>query len=316
MTKNDEIQPSFKPFARELRDKLIGSDFDKFRKRITRFFESKKTQFDATASLESEQNQNLEHSIAECFQEDAQFIIDLFQRIENSITLNKDKLIVSFAALIHINPNDPLGMPILIMRPIDRPQKDERMYYVGSGADMFHSDIYDDWKLLTEEEPNDKRAAVFNFIDQGLGGYDELEHIYLNAQRDANNKIVLEIAAGWEYLQREVSEKIRPHELKSQLTKEESAELLRQLKKYNIDGVRIDEDGNFLSMEKIILDKMMEPIIQKNAERLRAVVTPRAVKEYQNLAYRFLTNLDPDKSSPLYARFLEFEEILQNLDNR
>lgn len=314
MTINDESQPSFTPLTRK-RDELIGSDFDKFRERIARIFKSKETQLDAASSLESEQNHNVEQSAAECFQKDTQFIIDLFQRIEKSTTLNRDKLIVSFAALLHINPNDPLGMPILIMRPIDRPQKHESMYFFSSGASMLHSDIYDDWRLLTEEKPNDKRTAVFNFIDRELGGYDELEHIYLNVQRDANNKIVLEIEAGWEYFQRKVSEKIRPHQLKPQLTREEGAELLRQLKKYNIDGVRTDEDGNFLSIEKIILDKMMKPIIQKNAEKLRAVITPRAVKEYKNLAHRFLTNPNPDKSSPLYARFLEFEEILQRLDN-
>ncbi len=264
---------------------------------------------------EPELEQGLEQLITQFFQKDVQYMIGLSEKGEELTRgWNKNELFLRFRALVLPNSNDPHGLPMIIMRPTDRPQRDESNYYNGSSSEMYHTDIWRDWKKLAETYPNSNRAAVFNALDQEAGGYRDAVHLYLKITTNSENRSVIELESGWIDFQDYLARKLSPDYYNPKLSPKESKSLIKKLKAYGIDAVVVNEKEEPISVEKIILEEMMGPVIENNAERLRAIVTNRAASEYRNLAYKFLTNPNPDKSSPLYYKFLEYEDLLQRLD--
>ncbi len=258
---------------------------------------------------------DIEHMVTQFFQKDIQYMIDIFER--NEMPPNRQNEYGSylrFRGLLRPNHEVPLGMPLIITRPVDRPRTDEDDYRNGSSSDIYHFDIWRDWKKLAGTYPNSRRAAVFKALDQESGAYKNSIHLYFKITRSSDNRPVIELEGGWYYFKSVVARRLRPDENNPQLTPNESRILVKQLKAYGIDSIVMNDSDERISVEKIILEDMMGPVIENNAERLRAIVTSRAASEYRNLAYKFLTNPNPDKSSPLYYKFLEYEELLLSLD--
>lgn len=245
--------------------------------------------------------------LATLFRKDIQHMINAY--LEKEDNQNKGLL---FRALMQINPDHPLGMPILVTRPIERPNKAEEDYYNGNDSSMYHRDIWLDWELLTETDSNNERTLIVKTINEKLGGYDQLSHAYLRVKRDKKGKPIIAFESGWRYFQIDVAERLRPGQPNPQLTTEETMELIKQLARYGIDTVSSGDE--VISVEEVVLTEMMRPLILENAEKLRAVITDSAVLQYISLAYKFLTKPDANKSSPLYYRFLEFEEIIKKID--
>lgn len=263
--------------------------------------------FNDSEETRAPQETEMNSLLATLFRKDIQHMIDAYLETKDNINMG-----LLFRALMQVNPDHPLGMPILVTRPIERPNKAERDYDNGSDSSIYHWDIWLDWELLTKTDPNNERTLIVKTINEKLGGYNELSHVYLRVKRDKKGKPIITFESGWGYFQFEVAKRLRPEQPNPELTTEETMELIKQLARYGIDTVSYENE--VISVEEVVLTEMMRPIILKNAEKLRAVVTDSAVSKYISLAFRFRTKPDVNTSSPLYYRLLEFEEIIKNID--
>lgn len=257
---------------------------------------------------------DFETQVLQFFRKDIQYMIDLFENGVRSTDnwADKDDSLI-FCALALSNPDDPLGMPIIITRPVERPDKTQIDDIKNNDYQFFHKDIWNEWQVLADSNPSDKRSLVFSWLNSEGRGYKKAQHIFLKI-KEVNGNSIVHLEQGWNYLKTAVAKRLEPTEQFPQLGQEEIEILLKQLQKYGLNTEKITMRENPALVESFVLERMLEPTIEKNAEKLRAILTPRAVREYIALANRFLTNPNQDKASPLYAKFLEYEEILEKLE--
>lgn len=230
------------------------------------------------------------------FQKDYKFMDDIFTE-KVRLFSDADDQEVRFRALAWRNPEVQGGIPILITRP-DIIFDPGREYANGNGAEMHHQDIWRDWKDEASRNPNSERAKVRRFIDWA-GGKDSAAHLYLRLFLDEDQTKCLAISAGWSNL----------------VDKDETSQtIVRRMKNYGINRINIQSwEEDIVDVEKLILEDILSGYINKSSEKLSAIVTPRSLKQYRELAHQYLMDPNPNKLSILYPIFLEYQELLSKL---
>jgi hypothetical protein len=198
-----------------------------------------------------------------------------------------------FRALMVPNPEGDTLPPIVITEPHIEPPKDQTFQTTENKTTGLHMNIYEKWVKYASDNLDSPRAAVIRELER-QGGFSNLDHIYINLKITRDNKRILDIYLDTSY----------------------SIYKTNQLDRYGISHIYTTEDeeeGYWHEVQELILKDMLEEKIEQDATILATVITPRAVKRYKALAKRYLLKLDPDKSSPLYYRFLEFQELLEKV---
>lgn len=204
---------------------------------------------------------------------------------------------LDFRAFIIMNPNDSEATPIIITRP-DEDKFIPLDYSNGNSATIYHADIWQGWRLYAEKNPDSDRAKIVNQINN-WGGIDKMAHVYMRLNKDVDGSEHLVVKSGWSSL------------VKNNDSKEDAIEKLGE---YGVAEVNNDSwEGDREKMEKIILEDMMMPTIEKNANQLSKILTPRAVRQYRNLATIYQTNTNPNKDSYAYQVYQDYQNILDRL---
>lgn len=217
---------------------------------------------------------------------------------------SKDRVTVRCFMLL--NPDNPSDVPVFLTRPnevlqqstyIDR--KKVRHELDEPIDNTIHQEIWFFWEQILREQPNSERALFFQKLLASGALYKRIEGVMKVILTDrAHPKVRLENA----YL---ILNKFEPEKRKK---------VIAQLGQYGCSEVNTGSNrGERVSVEKCTLEFMLADHIEESAQKLSQVVTPRAVRLYRNLAFRFLTNPEANKSLPAYARFQEFQELLQKL---
>ncbi len=207
---------------------------------------------------------------------------------------------VEFRGLIMKNPSINKETPIMIIRP-NLEFDPERSYNNDGGRnDIHHHDVWYGWEIESIRNPTGERAKLFRYLADEPRKYNDLTHIYLEYKKAEDSGNSLEIVLGWP---RFVSIEDPHHE-----------EIIMEMARYGIDIVKFgSHDDEAIDVEKLILKTEINFIIERTAKQLSEIITPSEVRIYRNLAYKFLSDPNPNKGTPAYQKFFEYFTLARKL---
>jgi hypothetical protein len=184
---------------------------------------------------------------------------------------------------------------------------------VDYSGDYLHYKIWESWQEEAAAEPDGQRSAALQQINRNgtyMWGYVE---VLANGDKalmitnpapkdeldsdDSNLSIVQLIAKEEVSINTPISE--------------EKMEELKSLKPLYHFGAVIDGINSQLTAERARVD-FLQIHIEQTARELSKFITPRNVKAYRNLAYRYYINRTIENESPLAVRVKEIENIVSS----
>jgi len=224
------------------------------------------------------------------------FNVDL-QYMINTYQTSRD--VVEFRALIVGNPSGEDRTPLMIIRP-DLEFHPSRSYYNDDGRnDIYHADIWEGWKIEAERNSGSERAKLFRYLSGKIGGQGKMEHIYLEVRDNKGSFPSVEVVLGWPSFNKHFEYKDR---------------LLMEMGRYGIDAIRDGrEEEDRVSIEKLILETEVKYFIELTSKRLSSFLSSKAVRQYKNLAFRFLTDPNAPRDTVTYQIFMEYFALVKKL---